>query len=107
MKNFKFSIITVTLNSEKFLKRCLDSVKHQTYKNFFQNAVSLFQKIVKSEKKIIDNERYIIYLSSGIVYYYIEKFKLTNVGMKEIVNIFHIKNKFILEYYEIIKSLKI
>ena len=34
MKNFKFSIITVTLNSEKFLKRCLDSIKHQTYKNF-------------------------------------------------------------------------
>ena len=34
MKNYKFSIITVTLNSEKFLERCLKSVKHQTYKNF-------------------------------------------------------------------------
>ena len=34
MTNYKFSIITVTLNSEKFLERCLKSVKLQTYKNF-------------------------------------------------------------------------
>ena len=27
MKNYKFSIITITLNSEKFLERCLNSVK--------------------------------------------------------------------------------
>lgn len=30
----KFSIITVCLNSEKTIKRCLDSVANQTYRNF-------------------------------------------------------------------------
>ena len=34
MKNYKFSIITVTLNSEKFLERCLNSVKNLNHKNF-------------------------------------------------------------------------
>ena len=33
MKNYKFSIITVTLNSEKFLERCLNSVKNLNHKN--------------------------------------------------------------------------
>ncbi len=34
MIDYKFSIITVSLNSEKFLDRCIQSVKNQNYKNF-------------------------------------------------------------------------
>ena len=78
----------------------------KVYKYFFTESLSLFQKLVKSEDKIIDNEKYIIYLSAGIVYYFIQKLDLTNIGIKEITNIFHIKNKHILEYYEIIKSIQ-
>jgi transcription initiation factor TFIIB len=77
------------------------------YKHFFTESLSLFQNLVKSKDKIIDNERYIIYLSAGIVYYFIRKLNLTNIGIKEISNIFHIKNKHILEYYEIIKNIKV
>ena len=33
-KNYKFSIITVTYNSEKFIRNCIKSVQNQTYKNF-------------------------------------------------------------------------
>tara|TARA_B110001469_G_scaffold122901_2_gene134180 strand:+ start:2185 stop:3483 length:1299 start_codon:yes stop_codon:yes gene_type:complete len=75
------------------------------YKHFFTESLSLFQNLVKSKDKIIDNERYIIYLSAGIVYYFIQELDLTNIGIKEIGNIFHIKNKHILEYYEIIKNI--
>jgi transcription initiation factor TFIIB len=77
------------------------------YKHFFTESLSLFQNLVKSKNKIIDDERYIIYLSAGIVYYFIQKLDLTNIGIKEIGNIFHIKNKHILEYYEIIKNIKV
>jgi len=77
------------------------------YKHFFTESLSLFQNLVKSKDKIIDDERYIIYLSAGIVYYFIQKLDLTNIGIKEIGNIFHIKNKHILEYYEIIKNIKV
>jgi len=82
---------------------------HTTYQNFFHSCVSMFQKIVKSKEinNILKNERFIIYLSTGIVYYFINKFDLKNVGFKEITNIFHIKNKYILEYHDIVKSLKI
>lgn len=34
MKNYKFSIITVSLNSERYLSRCIESVKKQNYKNY-------------------------------------------------------------------------
>ena len=78
----------------------------KVYNYFFTESLSLFQNLVKSKDKIIDNEIYIIYLSAGIVYYFIQKLDLTNIGIKEIANIFHIKNKHILEYYEIIKNIK-
>ena len=45
----------------------------------------MFQKIVKlKEINNILEMRFIIYLSSGIVYYFIQKFDLKNVGIKEI-----------------------
>jgi transcription initiation factor TFIIB len=78
----------------------------KVYKYFFTESLSLFQNLVKLEEKVIENDRYIIYLSAGIVYYFIQKLDLSNIGIKEITNIFHIKNKHILEYYEIIKSIK-
>ena len=34
MKKYKITIITVTKNSEKFLKKCMDSVNFQSYKNY-------------------------------------------------------------------------
>lgn len=34
MKKYKFSLIIGTLNREKHLKKCLDSILNQTYKNF-------------------------------------------------------------------------
>jgi transcription initiation factor TFIIB len=76
------------------------------YKHFFTESLSLFQKLVKLEEKVIENDRYIIYLSAGIVYYFIQKLDLSNIGIKEITNIFHINNKHIQEYYEIINNLK-
>ena len=76
-----------------------EQFKYESYK--------LFQNILQSDEKIIENERYIIYLSAGIIYNYIVKMKLENINIKEITNIFHIKNKHILEYYEIISKLQI
>ena len=34
MKDNKITIITVTKNSEKFLKKCIDSVSSQSYQNY-------------------------------------------------------------------------
>ena len=78
---------------------------HEMYKEYLGKSLNLFQQIVQS-KKIIDNDRYIIYLSAGICYYFLQKMNLTNISMKEIVNIYHIKNKHIQEYYDIIKNLE-
>ena len=72
------------------------------HKLFLTESLSLFQKLVKSKNEKIDDDKYIIYLSGGIIYYLINKLKLTNIGIKEITNIFHIKNKFIFEYNEIV-----
>ena len=47
---------------------------HNTYQNFFHSCVTMFQKIVKLKEinNILENDRFIIYLSSGIVYYFIK-----------------------------------
>ena len=55
MKQYKISIITVTKNSEKFLKDCILSVKKQSYKNFEHiivdgNSSDKTLKIIKSYK---------------------------------------------------------
>ena len=55
MKQYKISIITVTKNSEKFLKDCILSVKNQSYKNFEHiivdgNSSDKTLKIIKSFK---------------------------------------------------------
>ena len=56
MKNYKISIITVTKNSEKFLKQNISSVDSQNYKNFEHiivdgNSKDSTLKIIKSHKK--------------------------------------------------------
>ena len=56
MKNYKISIITVTKNSEKFLKQNITSVDSQNYKNFEHiivdgNSKDRTLKIIKSHKK--------------------------------------------------------
>tara|TARA_B100001248_G_C27284274_1_gene409276 strand:- start:4 stop:741 length:738 start_codon:yes stop_codon:yes gene_type:complete len=56
MKNYKISIITVTKNSEKFLKQNISSVDSQNYKNFEHiivdgNSKDRTLKIIKSHKK--------------------------------------------------------
>ena len=57
MKNqFKISIITVTKNSEKFLKRNINSVLNQNYKNYEHiivdgNSTDKTLKILKKYKK--------------------------------------------------------
>mgnify|MGYP001418118199 FL=1 len=55
MKKYKISIITVTKNSEKFLKDCILSVKKQSYKNYEHiiidgNSTDKTIKIIKSFK---------------------------------------------------------
>ena len=55
MKKYKISIITVTKNSEKFLKDCILSVKNQSYKNYEHiiidgNSSDKTNKIIKSFK---------------------------------------------------------
>mgnify|MGYP001215265452 CR=1 FL=1 len=74
------------------------------FKDFISQCLAFFQKLVKNKNKIIDNDRNMIYLSSGICYYFIQKLNLKNISIKEIENIFHIKSKFILEYYELINT---
>ena len=58
MRKFKISIITVTKNSEKFLKQNILSLKSQKYKNFEHiivdgNSKDKTLKIIKSYKKNI------------------------------------------------------
>ncbi len=55
MKKYKISIITVTKNSEKFLKDCILSVKKQSYDNYEHiiidgNSTDKTVKIIKSFK---------------------------------------------------------
>ena len=55
MKKYKISVITVTKNSEKFLKNCILSVKNQSYKNYEHiiidgNSSDKTNKIIKSFK---------------------------------------------------------
>ena len=55
MKKYKISVITVTKNSEKFLKNCILSVKNQSYKNYEHiiidgNSSDKTHKIIKSFK---------------------------------------------------------
>ena len=55
MKKYKISVITVTKNSEKFLKNCILSVKNQSYKNYEHiiidgNSTDKTIKIIKSFK---------------------------------------------------------
>lgn len=57
-KNYKISIITVTKNSEKFLKKNIQSVNNQTYKNFEHiiidgNSKDKTVDIIKKNKKNI------------------------------------------------------
>ena len=56
MKNYKITIITVTKNSEKFLKENIKSVLSQKYKNYEHifidgNSIDNTIKIIKSYKK--------------------------------------------------------
>ena len=58
-KNFKISIITVTKNSEKFLKKNLLSVQGQTYRNFEHliidgGSTDKTIEIIKKNKKNIE-----------------------------------------------------
>ena len=58
MKNYKISIITVTKNSEKFLRQNILSVQSQNYKNFEHifvdgNSEDKTLKIIRSYKKRI------------------------------------------------------
>lgn len=65
MKKFKFSIITVCLNSEKFLKRCINSVKNQNYTNYEHiiidggsndNTLKIIEKNKNYFSKIVSNK---------------------------------------------------
>ncbi len=58
MKKYKISIITVTKNSEKFLKQNISSVKSQKYKNFEHiivdgNSKDKTIKIINSHKRSV------------------------------------------------------
>ncbi len=58
MKKYKISIITVTKNSEKYLKKNIESVLNQSYKNYEHiivdgNSSDQTVKIIKSYKKKI------------------------------------------------------
>jgi len=55
MKNYKFSIITTTLNSEKFLERCLNSIKNLNYKNY--EHIIIDGGSTDSTKKILFNNK--------------------------------------------------
>jgi len=56
MKNYRISIITITLNSEKYLERCIKSVQNQTYKNF--EHIIIDGKSNDNTLKIIDNYKH-------------------------------------------------
>ena len=79
MKNYKITIITVTKNSEKFLKENIKSVLSQKYKNYEHifidgNSIDNTIKIIKSYKKKVR----LIYNKNDKGLYH-----AMNVGIKE------------------------
>jgi glycosyltransferase involved in cell wall biosynthesis len=62
MKKYKISVITVTLNSEKYIERCIKSVQEQTYQNIehiiidgksTDNTINIIEKYKKKISKIV------------------------------------------------------
>jgi len=62
MKKYKISVITVTLNSEKYIERCIKSVQEQTYQNLehiiidgksTDNTINIIEKYKKKISKIV------------------------------------------------------
>ena len=68
-ENYKFSVITVCYNSEKYIERCISSVQKQTYNNIEHiiidgGSTDNTTKIVKSV--IDDNVTFISEPDNGI-----------------------------------------
>lgn len=65
MNNYKISVITVTLNSEKHIERCIKSVQSQTYQNIEHiiidgksndNTINIINKNKNKNSKIISEK---------------------------------------------------
>lgn len=80
INNIKVSIVIPVYNSEKFLKRCLDSVKNQTYRNIeviIINDGSIDNSLKICEEYLIDNRFKVISQSNQGVS------QTRNYGLKE------------------------
>lgn len=87
----------------KFSQNLIKYYDAKVYDSFLKKSISLFQKCLQN--KIIDNNKHVTILAGAIVYYLLNEFKFSNLGLEEVCNNFHLKEANILEYYEKIKDI--
>ena len=82
----------------KFSNSLIKYFNSEIHNKFLQNCLNLFQKCIAND--LLDNTKYVTFLSSGVVYYYIKKFKFDNLGIINIINLYNIQETNILKTYK-------
>ena len=89
---------------KKFSQNLIKYYDQTVYLNFLNRSKRLFFRC-KQHRSIIDNSKHITFLAAAVIYYLLQEFKFTNLGLSDICNHFHIKESNILEYYQKIRKI--
>ena len=85
----------------KFSKNIMKFYNRDVYDNFLKHSLELFEKSISNN--ILNNIKYVTYLSAAVIFYNIKLFKLDTFNITNIINIYQLKEKNILYYYNKIK----
>ena len=81
----------------KFSKNIIKFYNKEIYNIFLKNSLELFEKSISNN--ILKNIKNVTFLSAGVIFYNIKLFKLDSLNITNIINIYQIKEKNILYYY--------
>ena len=81
----------------KFSNSLIKYFNSEIHNKFLQNCLDLFQKCIAND--LLENTKYVTFLSAGVVYYNIKKFKFDNLNISNITNLYNIQENNILNSY--------